>query len=412
MKLSYLFLYVALIILLNISIRAQIILAPGEEKEFTDQSATAGDAGNNGNFLFTLNSAYDVNSKIIKAEASGIAIGTGEAYALIYYDFQISETPETHNNTVGAWISYDVLWIGYQEILASLGSNSYVNVEVILRDVTENNVIKTETVHDLDLKTHSFKVIIGGFNFHDSGDQTNIFSALFIRGHSYRLGVKLTATLFITIPSSLISYCDYMDGFLGGGDGRAELTKLFVKVALDDKETAMKLARIDSLNTRIDSLEYKLSHHYHIYLTGRGVGQNNTQANTTLSIFEEGGITGTSTPIYEETPGENIPENNFENKSVPDKFSLEQNYPNPFNPSTKISFAIPTQSFVTIKVYDILGRQVKTLMNETKSPGYYEINFNAATLPSGTYIYEIRAGNPSSGSGQSFVETKKMILLK
>ena len=99
-----------------------------------------------------------------------------------------------------------------------------------------------------------------------------------------------------------------------------------------------------------------------------------------------------------------IPEENIENKSVPDKFSLGQNYPNPFNPSTVISFAIPTQAFVTVKVYDILGREVKTLMNETKPAGYYEINFNASDLPSGTYIYEIRAGN--------FVETKKMILLK
>ena len=89
---------------------------------------------------------------------------------------------------------------------------------------------------------------------------------------------------------------------------------------------------------------------------------------------------------------------------IPAKYALEQNYPNPFNPSTKISFAVPTQEFVTVNVYDILGRKVETLMNETKSPGYYEINFNADKMPSGTYIYEIRAGN--------FVETKKMVLLK
>jgi len=404
MKISYLFFTAVLVILSDISINAQIILAPGEENTFTDQNASGGDAGNNGNILFTLNSAYDVNTKIVKAEASGIAVGKGEAYASIYYDFQISETPETHNNTVGAWISYYIYWYGYQEILASLGSNSYVNVELILRDLTLGQVIKTVTVHDLDLKTFSFKVITGGFKLHDFDDQTNILSVMFIRGHSYRLGVHLTSTLFITIPSSLISICDYMDGFLGGGDGGVYLSKLFVKVGLDEKETLQKLAQLDSLESRIDTLEYKLDHHHHIYLTGRGVGQNNTEANTTLSIFDEGGTPGISPPIYNDIPENNIPEENIENKSVPDKFLLGQNYPNPFNPSTVISFAIPTQAFVTVKVYDILGREVKTLMNEIKPVGYYEINFNASDLPSGTYIYEIRAGN--------FVETKKMILLK
>jgi hypothetical protein len=89
---------------------------------------------------------------------------------------------------------------------------------------------------------------------------------------------------------------------------------------------------------------------------------------------------------------------------IPKEFSLSQNYPNPFNPSSTISFAIPTQEFVSLKVFDVLGSQVEVLMYEIKAPGYYEINFNASRLPSGTYIYEIRAGG--------FVETKKMILLK
>ena len=92
------------------------------------------------------------------------------------------------------------------------------------------------------------------------------------------------------------------------------------------------------------------------------------------------------------------------NLELPKEFSLSQNFPNPFNPSTKISFAIPTQEFVTIKIFDVLGRQVAVLVNDVKEPGYYEVNFNANSLPSGTYIYEIRAGN--------FIETKKMILLK
>lgn len=89
---------------------------------------------------------------------------------------------------------------------------------------------------------------------------------------------------------------------------------------------------------------------------------------------------------------------------TPKEFSLSQNYPNPFNPNTIISFAVPAQVLVTINLFDVLGRQVKLLINEIKEAGYYEINFNAANLPSGTYLYKIKAGN--------FIETKKMILLK
>jgi hypothetical protein len=216
--------------------------------------------------------------------------------------------------------------------------------------------------------------------------------------------MKLTATLFMTIPSAAPSSCDYMNGFFGGGDGRVELTNLSVKVGLDEKETLQRLAKLDSLENRIDTLEYRLEHHYHTYLTGRGAGHNNTEANTTLSVFEEGNISGTIPPVYFDAQQVNTRDEKSENIPLPDDFFLEQNYPNPFNPVTKISFAIPLQEHVTIKVFDILGRQVEVLMSDIKAPGYYSINFNAADFPSGTYFYEIRAGN--------FVEVKKMILMK
>ena len=88
----------------------------------------------------------------------------------------------------------------------------------------------------------------------------------------------------------------------------------------------------------------------------------------------------------------------------PKGFSLLQNYPNPFNPSTTISFEIPEGSFVTIKVYDILGNEIATLVNEEKPLGSYEAEFNANNLPSGIYFYTLSTGN--------FLSTKKMILLK
>lgn len=88
----------------------------------------------------------------------------------------------------------------------------------------------------------------------------------------------------------------------------------------------------------------------------------------------------------------------------PTSFKLYNNYPNPFNPSTKIRYAIPQTTFAVLKVYSITGQEVATLINEEKTPGVYEVNFDAAKLSSGVYIYRLQAG--------SFIDVKEMVLLK
>ena len=85
-------------------------------------------------------------------------------------------------------------------------------------------------------------------------------------------------------------------------------------------------------------------------------------------------------------------------------FSLAQNYPNPFNPATIISWEMPVSGFTTLKVYDVLGNEITTLVNEEKPAGRYEINFDANNLSSGVYYYRITTGN--------FTQTKKMILMR
>ncbi|MBK7378339.1 MAG: T9SS type A sorting domain-containing protein [Ignavibacteriales bacterium] len=85
-------------------------------------------------------------------------------------------------------------------------------------------------------------------------------------------------------------------------------------------------------------------------------------------------------------------------------FALSQNIPNPFNPNTSISYSIPENAFVALKIYDVLGNEVEVLINEQKEPGNYQIDFNASELSSGIYYYTLTAGN--------FTSTKKMILVK
>ena len=92
------------------------------------------------------------------------------------------------------------------------------------------------------------------------------------------------------------------------------------------------------------------------------------------------------------------------NADLPKTFALFANYPNPFNPTTTIKYSVSKESFVTIKVYDIVGKEIATLVSDRKSAGNYSVNFNAGNLPSGVYLYRMQAG--------SFVSAKKSILLK
>ena len=96
------------------------------------------------------------------------------------------------------------------------------------------------------------------------------------------------------------------------------------------------------------------------------------------------------------------PNNSF--SAIPDRYSLSQNYPNPFNPTTKINFSIPKQGIVTLRVYDVLGKEVMTLVNEQKPAGNYSINFSAANLSSGAYFYRLESGE--------FKDIKRMIIVK
>ena len=89
---------------------------------------------------------------------------------------------------------------------------------------------------------------------------------------------------------------------------------------------------------------------------------------------------------------------------LPEKYVLGQNYPNPFNPTTTIYYSIPQNSYVSLRIFDVLGNEVQTIVNENQDAGNYTVKFNADNLTSGIYFYKIEAG--------SFIETKKMILLK
>ncbi|HEY5123120.1 MAG TPA: exo-alpha-sialidase [Ignavibacteria bacterium] len=107
---------------------------------------------------------------------------------------------------------------------------------------------------------------------------------------------------------------------------------------------------------------------------------------------------------YINSPKNNLTRTTNMNTGTPDKFSLSQNYPNPFNPVTNINFDIPKQGFVNLKIYDLLGREIQSLVNENLCAGSYSVNWDASPFSSGTYIYRIET--------QGFAEVKRMLLIK
>lgn len=127
-----------------------------------------------------------------------------------------------------------------------------------------------------------------------------------------------------------------------------------------------------------------------LYVTGTSLGINTSYDFLTVKYSQVIGVHNVTT-------------------QVPEKFSLQQNYPNPFNPSTKIRFSIPKvaasrDQFVQLKVYDILGHEITTIVNEQLKPGTYEVDFSGNNFSSGVYYYKLSAGG--------FTETKKMVMLK
>ncbi len=117
-----------------------------------------------------------------------------------------------------------------------------------------------------------------------------------------------------------------------------------------------------------------------------------------------GWVVGDSGIILKTTTGGVITGFSNTSSEIPDRYYLSQNYPNPFNPVTNLEFGISNLGFVSLKIYDVSGKEIKTLVNEIKQPGMYKVEFDGSSLASGIYFYTIEAG--------SFKQTKRMLLLK
>jgi len=205
-----------------------------------------------------------------------------------------------------------------------------------------------------------------------------------------------TTTIAVPVPVELISFTSEVDN---------NNVTLFWQTATETNNSGFEIERKKS-EARSQESEWKRIE----FVEGKGT----TTETQVYSFIDKNLITGKYNYRLKQIDFDGT----FEYSNVievevtsPSTFSFEQNYPNPFNPSTKISYQLPVSSDVTLKVYDILGKEVVTLVDEYKPAGKYEVEFNALSsfrlvrnLTSGTYFYQLQAG--------SFIETKKMSLLK
>ncbi len=175
------------------------------------------------------------------------------------------------------------------------------------------------------------------------------------------------------------------------------------KAELVNAATDQVVGTFDNVSYNKNNLEKYASIDYEVDCSGITPGDYYLRLVTSLNTdaaYAIANIVSDNTTLAKK----NFNKVNFMGSEIPITYELSNNFPNPFNPSTTIRYQIPQDGIVTLKIYDILGSEVATLLNEEKVAGKYEINFNASSLASGVYIYKIQAG--------SFINSKKMILLK
>lgn len=367
----------------GIEARADVTIAPGETSpplQAEDCSFSSG--GPLGKCLLGCSNDCDAGSNTAGAslDVSDYNLGNKFVATEVYTDFVVKADSSNAGNEVDGNINYDVEWAGGWTLKGVFtGFNDVQStVTLTLYDLSAaGKVVRSATLHSMT--TDGFigiNIIDVGFGL-DNGSTVNSMSANLIRGHTYRIGLtircegkgRLNATVTL----------DYLS--LGWGLWWNDLK---VSVGIDIEE-------------EIEKLWKALETHTHIYLTGRGEGHNNTEAQTSPAIIMDDSVLADKELDW-------LPEDELKSKSLPLKSKMSANYPNPFNAVTTISYSLPEQALVKIKIYNVLGQLVATLVNEEKQAGAHSVQFDAAHLASGVYYYRLTAG--------IYSETRKLTLIK
>jgi hypothetical protein len=315
-------------------------------------------------------------------DITNYTLGKKFVEATVYSDFTVTASPGGAATSLDATVSYDVAWAGGWTITGVFTgwNDAKSEITLTLTDLTAGGtVVRSSPLHTMSVDGFiGIEIIDVGFGL-DRGATVNTMDVRVIRGHSYRLGLKVRCEgKGVTNAFVLL---DYQTGGWG-----VNWNELKITVAADLAEEIEKLKR------RVDALE----DHTHTYLTGRGEGHNNTEAETSKPIL-----------VVEEPSDDErrlLPPEGPNAEPLPVKSVFLANAPNPFNPTTTITYTLPEPLRVSINLYTAQGKLARTLVDDGRAAGPHAVAFDGSGLASGVYYYRLTAGR--------FTETRKLTLLK
>lgn len=332
----------------------------------------------------------DKNRTRVGLNVSNVTVGRRFVEGTVYTEFTVDAGTSGAGNELDGTISYEVEWRGIWYLAGVLTGFNGVESSITLRlwDQTDGGrLVRQVEIHHMDAQAAGslpgVPLEVGASL--DHGTSANTLTAKVVRGHTYRIGLRLRAQ-----GKGALNATVNVDYF-GGQDTGAQWNDLKVAVSADLEE------RVDDLERRIAILESQIQHHTHTYLTGRGEGHNNTVATTSEAIIQDEGE-----PSDEESA--HLPTVRSGAAPLPIRSVVEAGVTGPVGPAATIRYVLPEPLSVTIRVYDALGRVVSNLFDGNQPAGSHDVLFNASSLPSGVYYYRLVAGR--------FVETRKLTLLK
>ena len=308
-------------------------------------------------------------------------------------------------------------------VTTRLNSISLMGIDTIFAVGLNGTILKTTDrgnnwMNILQSTSNQFNKIIKGESndLWVCGYDNSSFTPLLLKSDDYgiswvnKFSIDSTALYSITKTNNVI--------LISGGKSSPGGIEMFIYKSTDDGEQWSKILTLPgsvngarfvdlSINNNGDYIAISLNKIFFSSDQGNTWHSESFPLETLASLFFSDAntwwVTGQNSLVLKNT-NSGITNIQGLHSSSPYNFYLFQNYPNPFNPSTKISYSVASLSRVILKVYDILGREVVVLVNEEKPTGRHEVNFNASSLASGVYFYQIKAG--------SFIQTKKLMLLK
>ena len=327
-----------------------------------------------------INNACVKNNKVVSS--GGGAIRSGDGYPRILNNVILNNVGRYGTALV---FNYCNAIVRNNIIYKNSGGEDYAGGAIwVNQDLNTPKIIENNT-------------IVGNSSVSGGGGYSDNYGSSTILRNNIFWGNKglSNAQIYIKTGSATLSYCDVQGGFKGNGN--INVDPQFSDTVFVLKSTSPCIDAGDSsliLNDRADPNNSSKT-----LWPSQGGLRNDMGA--------YGGQGSSTLPFFQILTGIN---RDFDNK-IPIEFDLYQNYPNPFNPSTIISYKLSNSAEVMLKIYDALGREIKTLVDKLEPAGYYSVTFDASGLSAGVYFYQLRVSTPS-GKADQYNETQKMTLLK